>query len=160
MVWLFEYSWRLMCFGRLGRQAHGQRPWRERLLSSSCKLPLAVFSLHRTDTAGFTSHHSTQLFCCSFTAWLIITRPSNSDARRSEAVTALTMMMTRRMTLNGVLPLNSRVSWWGLKIGFHRLNEDIWGGEIKVTPKFLEKKKFSWIFRCRIPDAQLCATLN
>lgn len=26
------------------------------------------------------------------------------------------------------------------KIGFHRLNEDIWGGEIKVTPKFLEKK--------------------
>lgn len=83
--------------------------------------------------------NSTQLFCCSFTAWLIITRPSNSDARRSEAVTALTMMMTttRRMMLNGVLPLNSRVSWWGLKIGFRRLNEDIWGGEIKVTPKFL-----------------------
>lgn len=141
-------------FHRLALQARKQRPQRERLLSSSCKLPLAVFSLCSTDTAGFTSHHSTQLYCCSLTAWLIITRPSSSDARRFVAVTALTMTTTttRRMTSNGVLPLNSRVSWWGLKIGLHGLNEVIWGEKISHS-KVSWKKKIQlnfqvWDTRC------------
>lgn len=104
-----------LLFCRLVLQTHRRRPRqrRRRLLPSSCKLSVAVFSFR-------TKRHSrdrvlvlTRLCCCSSTGWHITTRRSSSGARRSVAATALMMTtMTRPMTSNGAQLQSSRDKSW------------------------------------------------
>lgn len=100
-----------LLFCRLVLQTHRPRSRRRRrrLLTSSCKLFVAVFSFR-------TKRHSrdrvlvlTRLCCCSSTGWHITTRRSSSDARRSVAAIALMMTtMTRQTTWNGARLQSSR----------------------------------------------------